>query len=188
MSESARGNFWMTSMMKAAVKVKAAPKSTEVKSVAVPNLRADEVLIRVAVSSICGTDVRGSAVAVFGRGPIGLTAVARCCAMGARGVIAVGNRNQYRMILAKTVAAHSVRRSGPRLVEEIMDLTSDEGVDDALEFSGSEEALKEALSVVRPAGGIHILGFYTKPVTFDLSEMVTKGVSMHGIHGRLMYK
>src|SRR5437867_13325235 len=57
MSESARGNFWMTSMMKAAVEVKAAPKSTEVKSVAVPNLRADEVLIRVAVSSICGTDV-----------------------------------------------------------------------------------------------------------------------------------
>jgi len=69
-----------------------------------------------------------------------------------------------------------------------MDLTSGEGVDEALEFSGSEEALKEALSVVRPAGGIHILGFYTKPVTFDLSEMVTKGVSMHGIHGRLMYK
>src|SRR5205807_4868997 len=41
---------------------------------------------------------------------------------------------------------------------------------------------------VRPAGGIHILGLYAKPVTFDLSEMVTKGVSMYGIHGRLMYK
>ncbi len=308
MSESARGNFWMTSMMKAAVKVKAAPKSTEVKSVAVPNLRADEVLIRVAVSSICGTDVHiydwdawaqnrikvplvqghefsghierlgaevtnlrkgeyvsaeghiadgtcymcrtgnahvcksvsivgidrdgafaeylkvpasnvivndpdlppefatmqdplgnavytttnanvpGKTVAIFGLGPIGLMAVALCRAMGARRVIAVGHRNQYRMNLAKTVGAHSVLRSGPRLVEEIMDLTSGEGVDEALEFSGSEEALKEALSVVRPAGGIHILGFYTKPVTFDLSEMVTKGVSMHGIHGRLMYK
>ena len=69
-----------------------------------------------------------------------------------------------------------------------MDLTSGEGVDEVLEFSGSEQALRQALQIVRPAGGIHILGFYTKPVTFDISEMVTKGVSMHGIHGRLMYK
>src|SRR5438105_15290341 len=141
-----------------------------------------------AVYTTTNANVPGKTVAIFGLGPIGLMAVALCRAMGARRVIAVGHRNQYRMNLAKTVGAHSVLRSGPRLVEEIMDLTSGEGVDEALEFSGSEEALKEALSVVRPAGGIHILGFYTKPVTFDLSEMVTKGVSMHGIHGRLMYK
>ena len=294
--------------MKAAVKLQPAAKSTEVKSVPIPNLRADEVLIRVAVASICGTDVHiydwdawaearikvpliqghefsghvermgsdvtglrkgeyvsaeghiacgkchmcrtgnahvcktvsiigidrdgafaeylkvpasnviindpelppelatmqdplgnavytttnanvsGKTVAIFGLGPIGLMAVALCRAMGARRVIAVGHRNRYRMNLARTVGAQTVLRSGPQLVEEVMDLTSGEGVDEALEFSGSEDALRQALSVVRPAGGIHILGFYTKPVTLDLSEMVTKGVSMYGIHGRLMYK
>src|SRR5256884_562903 len=268
MSESARGNFWMTSMMKAAVKLKAAPKSTEVKSVAVPNLRADEVLILVAVSSICGTDVHiydwdawaqnrikvplvqghefsghierlgaevtnlrkgeyvsaeghiadgtcymcrtgnahvcksvsivgidrdgafaeylkvpasnvivndpdlppefatmqdplgnavytttnanvpGKTVAIFGLGPIGLMAVALCRAMGARRAIAVGHRNQYRMNLAKTVGAHSVLRSGPRLVEEILDLTSDEGGAEDAAFSGAEEARKEYENLV----------------------------------------
>src|SRR2546430_615192 len=298
----------MTSTMKAAVKSKAAPKSTEIRTVPIPSVGPTEVLIRVKVASICGTDVHiydwdawaqarikvpliqghefsgyiekvgsgvaglkrgdyvsaeghiadgtcymcrtgnahvcksvsiigidrdgafaeylkvpssnvivndpdlppelatmqdplgnavytttnanvpGKTVASFGLGPIGLMAVAAGRAMAAGRVLAIGHRNEYRMNLAKTVGAHSVLRSGPRLVEEIMDLTSDEGVDEALEFSGSEEALKEALSVVRPAGGIHILGFYTKPVTFDLSQMVTKGVSMHGIHGRLMYK
>jgi threonine 3-dehydrogenase len=298
----------MTSTMKAAVKLKPAPKSTEIRNVPIPQVRPDEVLIRVAVSSICGTDVHiydwdawaearikvpliqghefagyieglgsnvvglkkgdyvsaeghiadgrcymcrtgnahvckavsivgidrdgafaeylkvpasnaivndpdlppelatmqdplgnavytttnanvpGKTVAIFGLGPIGLMAVALCRAMGAARVIAVGHRNRYRMDLAKTVGAHSVLRSGDGLVDEVMDLTSSEGVDEALEFSGSEEALRHALHIVRPAGGIHILGFYTKPVTFDLSEMVTKGISMHGIHGRLMYK
>src|SRR5256884_4080124 len=308
MSESARGNFWMTSMMKAAVKLKAAPKSTEVKSVAVPNLRADEVFIRVAVSSICGADVHiydwdawhktrvkvplvqghefsghierlgaevtnlrkgeyvsaeghiadgtcymcrtgnahvcksvpiigidrdgafaeylkvpasnvivndpdlppelatmqdplgnavytttnanvpGKTVAIFGLGPIGLMAVAVCRAMGAGRVLAIGHRNEYRMKLAQTVGAHAVLKSDKGLVDEVMDLTSGEGVDEVLEFSGSEQVLAQALSIVRPAGGIHVLGLYAKPVTFDLSEMVTKGVSMYGIHGRLMYK
>src|SRR5437667_1016714 len=308
MSESARGNFWMTSMMKAAVKVKAAPKSTEVKSVAVPNLRADEVLIRVAVSSICGTDVHiydwdawaqnrikvplvqghefsghierlgaevtnlrkgeyvsaeghiadgtcymcrtgnahvcksvsivgidrdgafaqylkvpasnvivndddlppelatmqdplgnavytvtnanvpGKTIAIFGLGPIGLMAVALCRGIAARTVIAIGHRNQYRMDLAKTVGASLVLRSGESLVDEVMDATAGEGVDEVLEFSGSEAAVQQAIRVVRPAGGIHLLGLFPKPLSLDISEFVTKGLSMFGIHGRLMYK
>jgi threonine 3-dehydrogenase len=298
----------MTSTMKAAVKLKAAPKSTEIRHVPIPTVGPTEVLIRVKVASICGTDVHiydwdawaqarikvpliqghefsgyiekvgsdveglkrddyvsaeghiacghcymcrtgnahvcktvsiigidrdgsfaqylkvpasnvivndpdlppelatmqdplGNAVytvtnanvpsktvAIFGLGPIGLMAVALCRAMGAGRVIAVGHRNRYRMDLAKTVGANAVLRSGPDLADEVLDLTAGEGVDEVLEFSGSEEALRQALTIVRPAGGIHILGFYTKPVTFDLSEMVTKGVSMHGIHGRLMYR
>lgn len=298
----------MTSTMKAAVKLKPAPKSTEIKNVPIPRPSPVEVLIRVKVASICGTDVHiydwdawaqarikvpliqghefagyieelgsdvtglkkgdyvsaeghiacgrcymcrtgnahvcktvsiigidrdgsfaqylkvpasnvivndpdlppelatmqdplGNAVytatnanvpsktvAIFGLGPIGLMAVALCRAMGAGRVIAVGHRNQYRMNLAKTVGAHAVLRSGDGLVDEVMDLTSGEGVDEVLEFSGSDQALHQALRIVRPAGSIHILGFYTKPVTFDVSEMVTKGVSIHGIHGRLMYR
>src|SRR5881296_4482195 len=86
-----------------------------------------------AVYTTTNANVPGKTVAIFGLGPIGLMAVALCRAMGARRVIAVGHRNQYRMNLAKTVGAHSVLRSGPRLIEEIMDLTSDEGVDEALE-------------------------------------------------------
>ena len=141
-----------------------------------------------AVYTTTNANVPSKTVAIFGLGPIGLMAVALCRAMGAGRVIAVGHRNQYRMDLAKTVGAHAVLRSSDRLVDEVMDLTSGEGVDEVLEFSGSDAALRQALGIVRPAGGIHILGFYTKPVTFDVSEMVTKGVSIHGIHGRLMYR
>src|SRR2546428_12136818 len=47
----------MTSMMKAAVKFKPAPKSTEVRKVPIPEPTPSEVLIRVDIASICGTDV-----------------------------------------------------------------------------------------------------------------------------------
>jgi len=298
----------MVATMKAAVKLKPVPKSTEVRQVPVPEPTADEVLIRVKIASICGTDVhiydwdawaaariktpliqghefageidrlgssvtglrkgdyvsaeghiacgrcymcrtgnahvcksvsilgidRGGSfagylavpasnvivndddlplelatmqdplgnavytttnanvpsktVAIFGLGPIGLMAVALCRGMGARKVIAIGHKNKYRMDLAKKVGANLVLRSSDTLVDEVMDATAGEGVDEALEFSGSEAAVQQAIKVVRPAGGIHLLGLFPKPLSLDISDFVTKGLSMYGIHGRLMYK
>src|SRR5438094_10665958 len=51
------GGLLMPARMKAAVKLKPAPKSTQVQQVPVPEPTADEVLIRVKIASICGTDV-----------------------------------------------------------------------------------------------------------------------------------
>ncbi len=140
-----------------------------------------------AVYTTMNANVPGKTVAIFGLGPIGLMAVALCRAMAARKVIAIGHRNQYRMDLAKKVGAHLVLRSSDTLADEVTDATAGEGVDEVLEFSGSETAVQQAIKIVRPAGGIHLLGLFPKPLTLDISEMVTKGVSIHGIHGRLMY-
>src|SRR5437899_11295255 len=57
MSGPVRRKFGMASTMKAAVKSKAAPKSTEIRTVPIPSPGPTEVLIRVKVASICGTDV-----------------------------------------------------------------------------------------------------------------------------------
>src|SRR5256886_17647004 len=57
MSGPVRGKFGMASTMKAAVKSKPAPKSTEIRTVPIPSPGPTEVLIRVKVASICGTDV-----------------------------------------------------------------------------------------------------------------------------------
>src|SRR5436309_12505453 len=141
-----------------------------------------------AVYTVTNANVPGKTVAIFGLGPIGLMAVALCRGMAARTVIAIGHRNQYRMDLAKTVGASLVLRSGESLVDEVMDATAGEGVDEVLELSGSEAAVEHAIRVVRPAGGIHLLGLFPKPLSLDISEFVTKGLSMYGIHGRLMYK
>ncbi len=141
-----------------------------------------------AVYTVTNANVPGKAVAIFGLGPIGLMAVALCRAMAAGRVIAIGHTNDYRMRLAREVGANLVLRSNEGLVDKILDATAGEGVDEVLEFSGSEQAVQQAIEIVRPAGGIHILGFFTKPLSLNVSEIVTKGVSMHGIHGRLMFK
>jgi len=141
-----------------------------------------------AVYTVTNANVPGKSVAIFGLGPIGLMAVALCRAMAARTVIAIGHKNRYRMDLANKVGASLVLRSEDSLVDEVMDATAGEGVDEVLEFSGSEAAVQQAIRVVRPAGGIHLLGLFPKPLSLDISEFVTKGLSMFGIHGRLMYK
>ena len=47
----------MVEMMTAAVKLRSAPKSTEVRSVPMPSIGPSEALVRVKVASICGTDL-----------------------------------------------------------------------------------------------------------------------------------
>jgi len=47
----------MTSTMKAAVKLKPAPNNTELRNIPIPEPSNQEVLIRVDIASICGTDV-----------------------------------------------------------------------------------------------------------------------------------
>src|SRR5213592_1741932 len=57
MGETADGDPVMTSTMKAAVKLKPAPNSTELRNIPIPDPSNQEVLIRVDIASICGTDV-----------------------------------------------------------------------------------------------------------------------------------
>jgi threonine 3-dehydrogenase len=141
-----------------------------------------------AVYTVESADVPGKTVAIFGLGPIGLMAVAVARAQGAGRVIAIGHENKYREELARKVGAREVFESRAGLVAQVLEATGGEGVDEVLEFSGSEQALQQAIQIVKPAGGIHILGFYKKTPTVDINEVVTKGVSVHGIHGRLMFK
>src|SRR5947209_10026457 len=96
-----------------------------------------------AVYTVTNANVPGKTDAILGLGPTGLTAVSLCRAMAAARVIAIGHTNRYRMDLAKEVGAHHVLASKASLVDEINNLTSGEGVDEVLEMSGSEQALRQ---------------------------------------------
>src|SRR2546428_5240453 len=141
-----------------------------------------------AVYTVTNANVPGKTVAIFGLGPIGLMAVAPCRGVAARSVIAIGHRNQYRMDLAKKGGASLVLPFRESAVDEVMDATAGEGVDEVLEFSGSEAAVQQAIRVVRPAGGIHLLRLFPEPPSLGISEFVTEGLSMYGIPGGLMFK
>jgi len=141
-----------------------------------------------AVYTVDSGDVVGKRIAVFGLGPIGLMAVAIAKHIGASKVYAVGRKNQFRMDLAKKLGADMVLKSGEDPVAKILADTSGEGVHESLEFSGNQEAFVQAVKATMPAGGIHILGIYPGPLTFEINEMVTKGLKMYGIHGRRMFQ
>src|SRR5207247_9840416 len=110
-----------------------------------------------AVYTVTNANPAGKTVAIFGLGPIGLMAVALCRGMAARKVIAIGHKNKYRMDLAKKVGADLVLRSSDTLVDEVMDGTAGEGVEDALEISGSEAAVQQEIEVTRQVGWMNLL-------------------------------
>jgi len=142
-----------------------------------------------AVQVVMNANVPGKSIAIFGLGPIGLMAAAVTKALSASQVIAVEYRNEMRKGLAKRLGADVVLESDATTVDRILELTNREGVNEVLEFSGAPPALKQALKVVRPGGGVHLLGLYSSPVSLDLSDdVIMRGVTLYGITGRRMFR
>lgn len=142
-----------------------------------------------ATQVVMNANVPGKSVAIFGMGPIGLMAVALSKALSAAQVIAVEYKNEYRKKLAKKLGADVVLESDAKTVDRVLELTGGDGVHDVLEFSGAPPALQQALKVVRPGGGIHLLGLYSNGVTVNLSDdVIMRGVTLYGITGRRMFQ
>lgn len=142
-----------------------------------------------AVHVVMNANVPGKSIAIFGLGPIGLMAVALAKALSTAQIIAVEKSNLYRTTLAKKLGAHAVLESDASTVDRILELTNGEGVHEALEFSGAPAALNESVKVVRPGGGVHLLGLYSGPVSLDLSQdVIMRGITLYGITGRRMFR
>ncbi len=142
-----------------------------------------------ATQVVMNANVPGKSIAIFGLGPIGLMAVGLAKALSPAQVIAIEYRNEYRKQLARKLGADVVLESDDTTVGRIMELTAGEGVNDVLEFSGAPPALQQALQVVRPGGGIHLLGLYSNSVTINLSDdVIMRGITLYGITGRRMFQ
>lgn len=110
----------------------------------------------------------GDTLAVFGQGPVGLSATLLAAAMGAR-VIAV-DVGAERLALARDFGADAVidgRANDP--VAALNDLTDGEGVDLAIDCSGSPEARLAAVQATRTWGTTCYVG-EGKTVTLDVSQ------------------
>jgi threonine dehydrogenase-like Zn-dependent dehydrogenase len=102
---------------------------------------------------VCG----GDTLAVFGQGPVGLSATLLGAAMGLR-VIAV-ETNAARMKLAREFGADEViDASKEKPVERLRDLTHGEGVDFTLECSSAASAREAAVRAVKTWGTACFVG------------------------------
>jgi len=137
-------------------------------------------------------DITGKNVAVLGCGPIGLMAIAVLKTMGATRIIATaGGLNKTRMELAEKLGADLVlsAREGADLVKIIRDATDGNGVDVALEMSGSPSAVRQAFEMLTPGGRVSLLGLLDKPMELDLNNaLIFKAATVYGISGRRMFQ
>jgi threonine dehydrogenase-like Zn-dependent dehydrogenase len=151
----------------------------------------DELSFETGAAIACGTGtawgglhrlgIQGDhTIAIFGQGPVGLSATQLAASMGAR-VIAL-DINEDRLARAKEMGASMVINAGggENAVAAIRDLTQGLGADLALEASGSPVARKQAVQCVRTWGKVCLVG-EGGDISLDVSnEMIRKQVTLLG--------
>ena len=119
----------------------------------------------------------GETIAIFGQGPVGLSATQLAVAMGAR-VIAL-DVSPERCTLAREFGAHEVieaRSNNP--VEAIRELTHGEGAHKTLDTSGSAEARAAAVRAARTWGTACYVGERGQ-VTLDVSpDLIRRQITL----------
>lgn len=119
----------------------------------------------------------GSAVAIFGGGPIGLAALALVRAMGAETVV-VFQPSETRQRLARELGADVVANpveldaTGTRPRDLVMELTHGKGAQLQIEAAGAlPDTLPEMLASLAPRGKIVLLGRSPRPATVFLDPL-----------------
>ncbi len=63
-----------------------------------------------------------------------------------------------------------------------------EGFDVGLEMSGSQQAMRQMLSVLNHGGRVAILGIPSGEEMVDWNQVIFKGLTLKGIYGREMFE
>jgi len=122
----------------------------------------------------------GETWAVFGPGPIGLTAVALLRRLGAGRIILTGTRDE-RLSLGKKLGADvllNVRTEN--IIERVFELTDGVGADAVLECSGSPRAAADAVECCKKNGRIGLVGIYDQTAEIDINKVVQWNISISG--------
>jgi L-iditol 2-dehydrogenase len=153
------------------------------------NISFDEsTIITTAGSSIYGIDeaggyIVGETVAVIGPGPIGLTSILICKALGAEKVILTGTREE-RLRLGKELGAdYVVNTKKENAVKRVLELTHGKGADLVLEAAGGDNSLQQAIEMTRKGGRISIIAFYKGPIAADISVAVRNRINLYTTRG-----
>ncbi len=118
-------------------------------------------------------------IAIFGQGPVGLSATQLAKAMGAR-VIALDISEERRALATQFGADEVVDPLSDDAVEAIRDLTHDEGAQKTLDCSSNPEARRAAVRSVRTWGTTCYVGERGE-VTLDVSnDLIRRQVKLVG--------
>jgi threonine 3-dehydrogenase len=153
-----------------------------------------------AVHACSKVDLRGKTVAIFGCGTIGLFAVLVARSMGATTIIGIDPNpkhlemagrlgvDQVLMVTKGSISEGSVAPD-PEIVNQIHKTCLGDGVDVALEMSGSNQALNTAIASTRAGGDVILFGLSSGDFRFpDFEDIIMYGKTLHGIVGRKVFQ
>jgi len=151
-----------------------------------------------AVHAASRVDLRGKSLAVFGCGTIGLFTILVARSMGATTIIGV-DPNDKNLQLAERLGVDAVLKvdreqaGGPApdagLVSAIRKHCLGEGVDVAMEMSGSNQALNTAIEATRPGGEVVLFGLSSGDYTLtEFQNIILYGKTLHGVVGRKVFQ
>lgn len=143
-----------------------------------------------AMHAVSKAPLANNTVLITGCGPIGLMTIALAKMSGARKVFAT-EINQYRRDLALKMGADLVLNPHQDDVSAAIkkETLIDSGIDVYFEMSGDALALQQGFQTIRSGGQAVLLGLANEPVLFDFAnDLIAKGITVHGVIGRTMYK
>src|SRR5438132_518293 len=202
----------MPDMMLAVVKPKAAP-GAEIREVKVPGFGRTDVLVKVKVASICGTDLHiyewdrwaqnrihpplipghefcGEVVAYGDE----VTSVKEGDFVSAEMHVACGKCLQCRTgeaHICQNVKIIGVDADGAFAEYVVIPESNIWKLDPAIpqEYASILDPLGNAVHTVRRGGRISLLGLTSRPISLNFSEdIIFKGITIQGINGRRMYQ
>jgi len=151
-----------------------------------------------AVHACTKVNLRGKRVAIVGCGTIGLFAVAIARALGARYIIGI-EPVEYHAQMARKLGADVVLKpsnAGPQdyahdpgLTADVRKLTDGVGVDVALEMSGLNSSVNNAIHCVRRGGDVILFGLKSGDAVIEsFDRVIVDGVAMHSVIGRRVWE
>jgi threonine 3-dehydrogenase len=152
-----------------------------------------------AVHACTKVNLRGKRVAIVGCGTIGLFAVAVARAMGANYIIGVEPMENHAE-MARRLGADVVLRpkvgpdktshlADPELTAQIRKLTDGVGVDVALEMTGINSSVNNAIHAVRRGGDVILFGLKSGDAVIQgFDRLIVDGISLHSVIGRRIFE
>jgi len=133
-------------------------------------------------------DLLGEDVLVTGAGPIGIMAAAVARHAGARSVV-LTDVNPTRLELATKLA--DIRPVNV-VSEDLRDVMAAERIADgfgvALEMSGAQSAIAQAIDALKMGGNLAMLGIPSGPMEVVWTKIIMKALTIRGIYGREMFE
>ncbi len=121
----------------------------------------------------------GDTVAVFGSGPVGMSAMAAARLWGPSRIVAV-DIDDSRLDFAQKQgwADYGLNPNKVDIVQALKDMTAGRGADVTIEANGFEPTFKGAINGVRPGGTVSLIGVFETPQEVAMNTLWIKNIAI----------